>query len=236
MAGALTDAVLEFWRYLRVLAVDTVRMFVRLFPELVALQLLGWLGYGVSLRVGASISYDHPWLALVVFSTGFVFVLAAIVLQLRLVGAELGIRELLPDDAPEDDRDEGIGRLLALTLLPFLGIYAAFGFVQDRAQELMVSSLVQTGILADKTLASQLAPQNAQEIGVVVGVVVGAYLIRRVLDLVHEATDLRILGLLSAFAEAFFMLSLLLSGGHLLSFIRHWFSTRVLAQWISTLR
>ncbi|HHV20027.1 MAG TPA: hypothetical protein GXZ30_00570 [Propionibacterium sp.] len=232
MAGALTDAVLEFWRYLRVLAVDTVRMFVRLFPELVALQLLGWLGYGVSLRVGASISYDHPWLALVVFSTGFVFVLAAIVLQLRLVGAELGIRELLPDDAPEDDRDEGIGRLLALTLLPFLGIYAAFGFVQDRAQELMVSSLVQTGILADKTLASQLAPQNAQEIGVVVGVVVGAYLIRRVLDLVHEATDLRILGLLSAFAEAFFMLSLLLSGGHLLSFIRHWFSTRVLAQWI----
>ncbi|WP_432559368.1 hypothetical protein [Granulicoccus sp. GXG6511] len=234
MAGALTDAVAEFWRYLRVLTVDTVRMFVRLFPQLVALQLLGWLGYGAALRIGASISYEHPWIALVVFSTGFVFVLGAIVLQLRLVGAELGIRRLLPDDAPADDRDEGISRLLALTLLPFLGIYAAFGFVQERAQELMVSSLVQTGVLSGKTLASQLAPQTAQQVGIVLAVVAGAYVIRRILDLVHDATGWRVLGLLAAFVEAFFMLSLLLSGGHLLTYLKDWFFDRALSQWIDT--
>lgn len=232
MAGALAEAFSEFWRYLRVLTVDTVRMFVRLFPQLAALQLLGWLGYGLSLRVGASISYAHPWLALGVFSTGFVFVLGAMVLQLRLVGAELGIRRLLPDDAPADDRDEGIARLLALTLLPFLGIYAAFGFVQERAQELMISSLVQTGVLTDKTLASQLFPRTAREIGIVVAVVAGAYVVRRILDLIHEATDLRFLGLLAAFVEAFFMLSLLLTGGHLITFLRDWLADRALRQWI----
>lgn len=234
MAGALTDAVLEFWRYLRVLTVDTVRMFVRLFPQLVALQLIGWLGYGAALRIGASISFDHPWPALVIFSMGFVFILGAIVLQLRLVGAELGIRTLLPDDAPADDRDEGIARLLALTLLPFLGIYAAFGFVQERAEELMISSLVQTGILSEKTLASQLAPQTAGQIGIVIAVVAGAYLIRRLLDAVHEATGLRVLGLVAAFVEAFFMLSLLLSGGHLLTYLRDWFFDRALSQWIDS--
>ncbi|MDO5498381.1 MAG: hypothetical protein Q4F67_01720 [Propionibacteriaceae bacterium] len=234
MAGALTEAFSELWRYLRVLTVDTVRMFVRLFPQLVALQLIGWLGYGASLRIGASISFRHPWLALGVFSTGFVFVLGAMVLQLRLVGAELGIRQLLPEDAPSDDRDEGIARLLALTLLPFLGIYAAFGFVQERAEELMVSSLVQTGVLSDRTLAAQLAPQTAREIGIVVAVIVGAYVVRRLLDLLHEATGRRILGFLAAFVEAFFMLSLLLTGGHLLTFLRDWVVDRALRQWVDT--
>lgn len=224
----------ELWRYLRVLSVDTVRMFVRLFPQLMTLQLLGWLGYGLTLRVGASISYDYPWHALAVFSTGFVFLLGAMVLQLRLVGAELGIRQLIPEDAGGDDRDEGIGRLLALTLLPFLGIYAAFGFVADRAEQLLVSSLTQTGILADRTLMSQLYPQTRDQILVVIAVVVGAYVIRRVLDLLHEATDRRVFGLLAAFVEAFFMLSLILSGSHLVSYVRDWLADRKLQEWIDT--
>lgn len=228
MAGALG----EFWRYLRVLATDSVRMFVRLFPQLAALQLVGWLGYGLTLRIGASIATDWPWVALMVFSTGFVFLLAAIVLQLRLIGAELGIRDLLPPDAPSDDRDTGVSRLLALTLLPFLGIYAAFGFVQKRAEELMVSSLVQTGILSDRSLTHHLSPNTPREIAIVIGVVAGAYVLRRVLDLLHEATDRRVLGLLAAFVEAFFMLSLILSGGYLLTYARQWFADRVLQQWI----
>lgn len=223
----------ELGRYLRVLSVDTVRMFVRLFPQLVTLQLLGWMGYGVTLRVGASISYDYPWHALAVFSTGFVLMLGAMVLQLRLVGAELGIRELIPEGG-DDDRDEGIGRLLALTLLPFLGIYAAFGFVAERAEQLMVSSLTQTGILADRTLTSQLSPSNRHEVLVVIGVVAGAYVVRRLLDLLHDATDRRVFGLIAAFAEAFFMLSLILSGSHLITFVRDWLADRKFQEWIDT--
>ncbi len=223
----------ELGRYLRVLSVDTVRMFVRLFPQLVTLQLLGWMGYGVTLRVGASISYDYPWHALAVFSTGFVLMLGAMVLQLRLVGAELGIRELIPQGG-DDDRDEGIGRLLALTLLPFLGIYAAFGFVAERAEQLMVSSLTQTGILADRTLTSQLSPSNRHEVLVVIGVVAGAYVVRRLLDLLHDATDRRVFGLIAAFAEAFFMLSLILSGSHLITFVRDWLADRKFQEWIDT--
>lgn len=228
MAGALG----ELWRYLRTLAVDSVRMLVRLFPQLVALQLIGWIGYGASLRLGASLASTQAWIALAVFSTGFVFVLGAMVLQLRLVGAELGIRQLLPEGAPDDDRDQGISRLLALTLLPFLGIYAAFGFVQERAEQLVVSAYTQTGFMTDRTLVGQLNPRNLTELWIIVAIVVGAYVLRRILDLVHEATDKRVFGLLAAVVEAFFMLSLILAGGHFITFFRTWFDRRVLSEWI----
>src|SRR5512133_1068514 len=55
--------------------------------------------------------------------------------DLDLAGRELGIRQLLPEDEREiDDRDTSIIRLLGITLLPFLGMYAAFGQVAEAAQ------------------------------------------------------------------------------------------------------
>lgn len=228
MVGALR----EFWGYLTQLAGDSWRVFIRLFPKLVTLQLLGWLGYGASLRIAASLVEKSAWAALVVFSAGFVAVLTAVVLQLRLVGAELGIRRVLPPTAPTDDRDQSVPRLLALTLLPFLGIYAAFGYVQDRATDLVVASLTQTGFLSDMTIMKQFQPRTATGILIVIAVIAGAYLVRRSLDLLHEFTDRRILGLAAAFVEAFFMLSLILAGGNLLTFVKDWLSDRVLSSWV----
>lgn len=228
MIGALR----ELWGYLTQLAGDTWRVYLRLFPKLVTLQLLGWLGYGASLRIAASLVEKSAWAALVVFSAGFVAVLTAVVLQLRLVGAELGVRQVLPENAPNDDRDESVPRLLALTLLPFLGIYAAFGYVQARAGQLVVASLAQTGILTDNTIMRQFAPSTRAGVLLVIAVVVGAYVVRRSLDLLHEFTDRRLLGLAAAFVEAFFMLSLILAGGNLLTFVKNWLADRVLASWV----
>ncbi|OYO02460.1 hypothetical protein [Enemella evansiae] len=228
MIGALR----ELWGYLTQLAGDTWRVFIRLFPKLVTLQLLGWLGYGASLRIAASLVEKSAWAALVVFSAGFVSLLTAIVLQLRLVGAELGVRQVLPESAPNDDRDESVPRLLALTLLPFLGIYAAFGYVQERARELVVASLQQTGFLSDATIMTQFAPRSRDGVLMVIGIVAGAYVVRRGLDLLHEFTDRRVLGLAAAFVEAFFMLSLILAGGNLLNFVKNWLGDRALSAWV----
>ncbi|NNG20131.1 hypothetical protein HJ590_11210 [Naumannella sp. ID2617S] len=224
----------EFWGHLTQLSADTWRVFRRLFPQLVALQLLGWLGYGACLRIAASLVEWSAWASLVVFSIGFVAVLTAVVLQLRLVGAELGVRQVLPEGAPNDDRDESVPRLLALTLLPFLGIYAAFGYVQERAHELVVASLTQTGVLSSLKILNQLQPSTRTQIITVIAVVTGAYAVRRGLDLLHEFTDRRILGLAAAFVEAFFMLSLILAGGNLITYLKNWFTDRVLAQWVDS--
>ena len=91
-----------------------------------------------------------PWLTLILFAFSFVCLLTATVLILNLAGRELGIRELLPEDERTvDDRDSSISRLLAITLLPFLGMYAAFGQVQEAANRVVVQQIVRYGVFGD---------------------------------------------------------------------------------------
>ena len=116
------------WTDVRILLVDTTRVWWRLLPKIVAIYLLGWLGYELAFQLAVIAGDWTAWASLVIFASAFVFKLVSIVLILRLAGNALGIRELIPDEEYEDDgRDASITRLLAITLLPFLGIYAAFG-------------------------------------------------------------------------------------------------------------
>ena len=83
---------------LRILVVDTGRVWWRLLPQILAIYLLGWLGSELALRVAVILGDISPWLALILFAFNFVCVLVAAVLILNLAGRELGIRELLPPD------------------------------------------------------------------------------------------------------------------------------------------
>ncbi|HEX5908208.1 MAG TPA: hypothetical protein VFY56_14415 [Propionibacteriaceae bacterium] len=80
------------------------------------------------------------------------------IIILTLVGRELGISQLLPEDEREiDDRDTSLTRLVAITLLPFLGIYAAFGQVTEAAQRLVTQQWVRYGFLSsEKTILGVL--------------------------------------------------------------------------------
>lgn len=235
---------LVIWADLRVLVADTVRVWWRLLPQLLTLQIGGWLGYQATLWISAAVSLHNGWVALGIFSLGFVFTLGSIVLMLRLVGRELGIRALISAESDNgdhradhgDEHDDSISRLLALTLLPFLGIYAAFNYVSNRAEELNVRSLLQAGILSDKTLLGQLNPTTStKRLIIVVCIVVGAYLLRRGLDLLHERTDWRWLGVVVAAVEGFFILTLLLSGQKLVNKFTDWLFDRQVFGWLDAL-
>ena len=84
------------WTDLRILAVDTGRVWWRLLPQIVAIYLLGWLASHLVLTVSVIAGDISPWLTLILFSFNFVFLLTSTVLILRLVERELGIRDLLP--------------------------------------------------------------------------------------------------------------------------------------------
>ena len=102
---------------------------------IMGVYLLGWLGSELTVRVAVIAGDISPWLALALFAFSLVWTLVAAILILTLAGRELGIRQLLPEDEREiDDRDTGLTRLIAITLLPFLGMYAAFGQVQQGRQ------------------------------------------------------------------------------------------------------
>ena len=100
------------WTDLRILIVDTGRVWWRLLPMIMGVYLLGWLGSELTLRVAVIAGDISPWLALVLFAFNFVCVLAAAIVILSLAGRELGIRELLPADEGEiDDRDTSLSGL-----------------------------------------------------------------------------------------------------------------------------
>ncbi len=158
---------------------------------------------------------------------------------LRLAGAELRVRELIPDEEYEDDgRESSVSRLLALTLLPFLGIYTAFGQIQEAAGDLQVQSIFQSGgVLSDSDITKKLNIDSGtpRHYLTVTAVVVGAYLVRRLVDKLHEETGWRPLGFVVALIEGFFVLSALIVGGGAISRLLGWLGDRVFVSWLDAI-
>lgn len=224
---------------LAILIVNTTRVWWRLLPKILVVYLLGWLGYRVSLELAVLTGDISAWLSLAIFSTGFIFKLAAIVIILRLAGAELKVRDLIPEDEYEDDgRESSVTRLLSLTLLPFLGIYTAFGQIQEAAADLQVQSKFQSGgVLSQTDITGRLNLDSGtpRHYLIVTAVVVGAYIARRLIDKVYEETGWRPLGFVVALIEGFFVLSVLIAGGGAVQRVLGWLGDRVFASWLDAI-
>ncbi|SDT42704.1 hypothetical protein SAMN04488543_4327 [Friedmanniella luteola] len=229
LVGLLTD--------LRILVVDSGRVWWRLLPQLLGLYLLGWLGSQLALRLAVAAGEVSAWLALVLFSFNFVSLLTALVLILQLVGRELGIRTLIPaEEAAVDGRDESVGQLLAVTLLPFLGLYAAFGQVTEAASDLTVEQGLRSGFGADGSVLGVLNDASQQHPWRLLALVVGVYVLRRVIDALHERTGRQVLGLLVALVESFFMLLVILGGIRLFQLAMLWLTDRAFMGWGAAVR
>jgi hypothetical protein len=222
---------------LRILIVDTERVWWRLLPMILGVYLLGWLGSELTLRVAVIAGDISPWLALALFAFNFVCILAAAIVILSLAGRELGVRNLLPADEREiDDRDTSLGRLLAITLLPFLGMYAAFGQVAEAAGRLVTQQWVRYGFLSDQTtVLGALYDLATRHLSWLVALLVGIYVLRRLLDFVAERTGLRILGLLVVLIESFFLLLVVVGGIRVFHTFQGWLRNRAVLQWIAEL-
>lgn len=222
---------------LKAMVLDTLRLWWRLLPQLASAFLIGWAGYQMSMWGAVVLGTKVPWVALFIFALGFVCTLGAFVVMLRLVGRELGIKDMIPEDEIEDDdRDASVSRLLAITLLPFLGIYAAFGYVSERATEFTTYSLFYSGLLGEGLLNKINPLASTKHAVVAVSVVVGAYLVRRTLDFLHDRTGWRILGVAVAACEAFFLLCFILAGQKALTAALSWLSDRAFWGWLIDIR
>lgn len=231
--GGGRDELAELLTDLRILVVDTGRVWWRLLPQLLALYLLGWFGSQLTLRLAVLAGDVSAWLALVLFSFNFVALLTSVVLALQLVGRELGIRAMIPaEEAADDGRDESVSQLLAVTLLPFLGIYAAFGQATDAADRLATEQLLRYSVLGTQdSVLGVLNTASTEHPGRLLAIVVGIYVLRRVVDALHERTGLRVLGLAVALIESFFILLVVLGGVRLLQLGFLWLRDRAFWGW-----
>lgn len=225
------------WTDIRILVVDTVKVWWRLFPQIAGIYLLGWLSFQVALKVAAFIEDLNVWVTIGIFSAGLLTQLIPIVLILRLAGRELGIRQMIPEeDNEQDERDNSITHLLAVTLLPFMGIYAAFGRLDDAAEELWINQMVRNAAIGTDHVLAALNTIATDQPFLLLAVVVGTYVVRRAIDLAHEKTGWRAFGIGVALLETFFMLTVVLGGIRIVQQIMIWFTDRAFVGWFATVR
>lgn len=223
------------WTELRVLVVDTGKVWWRLLPQLTGVYVLGWMAFQVALKVAAFADGLSPWVVLVIFAAGFLTQLIAVVVMLRMAGRELGIQEMIPDDdRVADQRDSSVTHLLAVTLLPFLGLYAAFGEVNKAAARLTTEQFVKNGIFGDQGLLGFFNTFVTDHPWQLAAILAGTYVVRRVVDHLHVHTGWRSLGVLVALVESFFILSVVLGGVRIWQVAKLWLSDRAFVGWVAS--
>lgn len=218
---------------LRILAVDTGRLFWRLLPQLLTLYLLGWLANQLTLKVATIVGDYTGWGALAIFSFSFLFTLTATVLILRICGQELGIEALLPsEEAASEGRGAGLTQAVGVTLLPFLALYAAFGQVQQTASRLATEQLFRNSIFGEHGVLGTVRGEATDHPWRLVLILLVLYVGRRLLDVAQERTGRAGLGLAGALVESFFLLVVILGGFVLFSRVQRWWADRLAASWV----
>lgn len=231
------------WTDIRILVLDTTRIWWRMLPKILSIFLFGWLGYQLALKLAIPAGHVNVWLGLLIFAVSFVSKLAAVVLILRLVGNALGVRRLIPrQELEEDDRDTGVTGLLAMTLLPFLGIYTAYGLVSKASDQMLIEDTFRSGgaFAGTDTFLGRLRLNGddvpSSRIFVVLSIIVGAYIVRRIVDSLQERTGWRPLGILGTFIEAFFVLVTITAGVDLMNKIKFWIADRAIFGWLDAFK
>ena len=232
-SNALRPVLAAFGESTLQLASATAGVWWRLLPRLIALTLLGWVAYHGAVFLGAELAQCSVWLLIPALSIGVVFRLATVVIALRSVATELGAPELLrqvaPAEAADDDRDRSLSRLLGITLLPFLAVYAAFGYVDSFARDVVLLSTYRFG---PGELLGGLNPlDSATTAAITIALVAVLYVARRLLARWQERTGALLPALLAALVEASGLFVVLLSAFRLVEGAQLWLGDRRVAQW-----
>ncbi|MCW5953231.1 MAG: hypothetical protein KIT69_13335 [Propionibacteriaceae bacterium] len=202
----------------------------RLAPWLLGLCLLGWVGNYAAVLLGTELAFHWPWLVIFSLAIGTVAQLAAIVLALRVVLRHAGSDVAPVQEVPGSPPSTGV-RLVARTLLPFLAIYAAFGFVDDYARNVVLALTGRYGFGSFEFLMELNPIGSTTTLALVIGMVVALYLLRRGLDWLAGRSDRAWIGLVGAVVEASGVLLVLLSAFRIVEWVKLWLNSRQLAAW-----
>ncbi|MDR1236702.1 MAG: hypothetical protein LBK28_00515 [Propionibacteriaceae bacterium] len=176
-----------------------------------------WVAYFGTILIATEVVSVTPWLLIGCLSLGLVAQLSAVVYALRVL---LGSRA-------------AFGRLLAETMLAFLSMYWAFGFVDSNLHDVMDVISARLGFFSFADAVGAMNPLSSPLVLVLVLVaLVGSFLLRRWLEWLFDRTGRSVIGVASALVEAVFLFLLGVSGFRIITWVLLWLGNRNLASWL----
>ena len=208
------------------LVAGTSRTWVRFLPWLLGFTLFAWAGeYGCLLVSGVVATYQ-PYLVIFGLSVGLTIQLLMIVLALRKVG------DLTHWSSSEP---VSVRRIIDVALLPFLGIYVAFGYVNDYVSNLIFLIQGRTDTFTLANILGELNPTGSRtRLIVVLASLVVLYVLGQVLGSIRSKTASVWLDLASTLVTAFGTFLGILSIFRIWEQVRLWLYTRNVWGWIGT--
>lgn len=212
----------------------TSRTIGALWVPVLALMLLGWAAQQLSVLLATEVLALSGWAVIAVLAIGAVLQLATIVTVLRLVAVHLGLPSMLAqasiEEAVDDDRDTSLIALLTITVLPFLAMYVAFGYLQQYAARVAVLSGYRKGLLE---LFGSLDPlENTTTLIAMIAILVAGYVFKKVAEPWQRRARYPLaVGMLRIVLEAFLAFVVLLGGFRLYQSFDIWLAWRKVTAW-----
>ena len=206
------------------LVAGTSRTWVRYLPWILGFTLFAWAAeYGCLLASGVTATFQ-PYTVIVLLSVGLIIQLSMIVLALRKVG------ELTHWSSSEP---VNIRRIIDVALLPFLGIYVAFGYVNDYVSNLFFLIQGRTDMFTVANIIGELNPTLSRtRLIVVLACLVALYILGQVLSSIRSKYTSVWLDLASTFVTTLGTFLGVLSLFRIWEWVRLWMYTRNVWAWI----
>ncbi|MEV6416989.1 hypothetical protein [Kribbella sp. NPDC051718] len=219
-------AIVDGFRELIHLVGDTFRLWWRNLLPLTTWFLAGYVGFRTSIQGALWLDeHQHSSLAVGLFSTGVLIQIAATVGMIRTCATSLyRWRDAASDKAEEtsDPTQQGLMELLAITLLPLVAVWSAWGFLDDQLKTLSVTSIVQRGLGGG---ANFFDVYNGAWRSFLPALVI-LLVLRRVLEAVDNRWPSRPVKFAQVWAEAFFVLLTVVVTPHAVGDFKDWVKDR----------
>jgi hypothetical protein len=205
---------------------DTFRLWWRNLLPLVTWFLAGYVGFRASIEAAIWLDeHQHSSLGVGVFSTGVLIQIAATVGMIRTCATSLyRWRDAAGNKAEEtaDPTQQGLMELLAVTLLPMVAVWSAWGFLDDRIKVLSVTNLVERGLGP----GANFFTLNDHGWHTYVPAIVILLVLRRVFEAVDDRWPSRPVKFAQVWAEAFFLLLTVAVTPHAVADFKGWIEVR----------
>jgi len=140
VGATLRLSAVEFWRLLA----RTVATIGRIWPQAIGLLLLGWSANNLAILLGTEAAARWPLAVIPIVALGAVLQLVTILALLRFAAGVL--RGATTDEAgARGESSNGFARVVAMTLLTFMAMYAGFGYLSRYARDVVLLSTYRKG-------------------------------------------------------------------------------------------